>query len=62
MKTSYQLLFYLVLAVAETTQAKPLSYVGGTMVIQENDETGHNKPTATKQNLIVRFQRRMGHF
>jgi hypothetical protein len=23
------------------TQAKPLSYVGGTMVMQENDETGH---------------------
>src|SRR2546430_11157955 len=22
-------------------QAKPLSYVGGTMVMQENDETGH---------------------
>src|ERR1041384_6728689 len=23
------------------TEAKPLSYVGGTMVMQENDETGH---------------------
>jgi hypothetical protein len=41
MKTSYQLLFCLVLGVAQTTQAKPLSYVGGTMVMQENDETGH---------------------
>lgn len=25
----------------QTAQAKPLSYVGGTMVMQENDETGH---------------------
>src|SRR4051812_34781219 len=23
-------------------EAKPLSYVGGTMVMQENDETGHS--------------------
>jgi len=41
MKTSYQLLLFLVFAVAATTQAKPLSYVGGTMVMQENDETGY---------------------
>jgi hypothetical protein len=41
MKTSYQLLFCLVLACAEFAQAKPLSYVGGTMVMQENDETGY---------------------
>jgi hypothetical protein len=26
---------------AELVQAKPLSYVGGTMVMQENDETGY---------------------
>jgi hypothetical protein len=30
-----------ILAVSGETQAKPLSYVGGTMVMQENDETGH---------------------
>ena len=42
MKTTYQLLFYLTLAVAETVHAKPLSYVGGTMVMQENDETGYS--------------------
>jgi hypothetical protein len=41
MKTSHQLLLFLVFAVAATTQAKPLSYVGGTMVMQENDETGY---------------------
>jgi hypothetical protein len=28
-------------SVAAPTQAKPLSYVGGTMVMQENDETGY---------------------
>jgi hypothetical protein len=58
------LLFCLIMTfiLAVPAQAKPLSYVAGTMVMQENDETGHNKPTATKQNLIVRFQRRMGHF
>jgi hypothetical protein len=28
-------------SVAAPMQAKPLSYVGGTMVMQENDETGH---------------------
>ena len=26
---------------ALVSKAKPLSYVGGTMVMQENDETGH---------------------
>ena len=47
MKTLYRLHYYLVsvsLALcsgAFSTQAKPLSYVGGTMVMQENDETGH---------------------
>jgi hypothetical protein len=43
MKTPYQLLFKLLLAsvVAGAAQAKPLSYVGGTMLMQENDETGH---------------------
>src|SRR2546430_7275442 len=29
------------LATALVSEAKPLSYVGGTMVMQENDETGH---------------------
>lgn len=32
--------FIFILA-AGTAQAKPISYVGGTMVMQENDETGH---------------------
>jgi hypothetical protein len=43
MKIPYQLLFSLVLAstVAVPAPAKPLSYVGGTMVMQENDETGN---------------------
>ena len=43
MKTPYQLLFCLVLisTVAQPGPAKPLSYVGGTMVMQENDETGN---------------------
>jgi len=40
MKTIYLFTTFLLLALAET-QAKPLSYVGGTMVMQENDETGH---------------------
>ncbi len=30
-----------VVGMAPSAQAKPLSYVGGTMVMQENDETGH---------------------
>jgi hypothetical protein len=36
-------LFYnlLVVSFAPLVQAKPLSYVGGLMVMQENDETGH---------------------
>ncbi len=43
MKTPYQLLFCLVLTsiVAGSATAKPLSYVNGTMVMQENDETGN---------------------
>jgi hypothetical protein len=43
MKTPYQLFFSLLLASAFAggAQAKPLSYVGGTMLMQENDETGH---------------------
>src|SRR3977135_3572057 len=45
MKTFYPLPFYLLLAsiisLSSPAQAKPLSYVGGTMVMQENDETGH---------------------
>jgi len=40
MKTVYLFITFLLPALAET-QAKPLSYVGGTMVMQENDETGH---------------------
>jgi hypothetical protein len=31
----------IVLWAGSPSQAKPLSYVGGTMVMQENDETGH---------------------
>jgi hypothetical protein len=43
MKKSYPLFFSLLFACAFAVviQAKPLSYVGGTMVMQENDETGH---------------------
>jgi hypothetical protein len=45
MKTFYQLPSYLLLAsiisLASPARGKPLSYVGGTMVMQENDETGH---------------------
>jgi hypothetical protein len=45
MKTLYQLPSYFLLALiisaAFSAQGKPLSYVGGTMVMQENDETGH---------------------
>jgi hypothetical protein len=40
MKTANLFMSSLFLALAEM-QAKPLSYVGGTMVMQENDETGH---------------------
>src|SRR5215831_13509873 len=39
MKANYLLLLTTVLSLA--AQAKPLSYLGGTMVMQENDETGH---------------------
>ena len=35
------LLICLTICVAALAQAKPLSYVGGTMAMQENDETGH---------------------
>src|SRR4029078_5497825 len=35
------LLCFLVLIAVETAETKPLSYVGGLMVMQENDETGH---------------------
>ena len=44
MKTFYRLPFFLLLAfvvLAPTARGKPISYVGGTMVMQENDETGH---------------------
>ncbi|MFL6520172.1 MAG: hypothetical protein ACJ8NS_08125 [Chthoniobacterales bacterium] len=41
MKKPYLLLFFLTLSLASVVMAKPLSYVGGTMVMQENDETGH---------------------
>ena len=43
MKTPYQLLSCLVLISvgAVPAPAKPISYVGGTMVMQENDETGN---------------------
>src|SRR3979411_3112868 len=42
MKTFYQLPLYLLfISFASPAQGKPLSYVGGTMVMQENDETGH---------------------
>src|SRR5439155_14050697 len=45
MKTFHHLPLFLFLASlissASPAQGKPLSYVGGTMVMQENDETGH---------------------
>jgi hypothetical protein len=42
MKKPYPLIVvYLILSFAPLAMAKPLSYVGGTMVMQENDETGH---------------------
>src|SRR3979411_2389014 len=42
MKTFYQLPLYLLfISFASPAQATPLSYVGGPMVMQENDETGH---------------------
>jgi hypothetical protein len=41
MKTITILSSILTLVLPFTAHAKPLSYVGGTMVMQENDETGH---------------------
>ncbi len=41
MKTTYLLYISLTSSFVALAQAKPLSYVGGTMVMQENDETGH---------------------
>ena len=43
MKTTYLLYFSLLLGslLVAPAHSKPLSYVGGTMVMQENDETGH---------------------
>jgi hypothetical protein len=41
MKTTTPLFLILTTVLAFTAQAKPLSYVGGTMVMQENDETGY---------------------
>jgi hypothetical protein len=41
MNKLYLLLFFLTFSFASVVTAKPLSYVGGTMVMQENDETGH---------------------
>jgi len=40
-KLPFYLLLTSVVSLASPAQAKPLSYVGGTMVMQENDETGH---------------------
>jgi hypothetical protein len=41
MKTTTFLSVTLTTFLALHAQAKPLSYVGGTMAMQENDETGH---------------------
>ena len=43
MKTFHSLFSWLALTfvIAVPARAKPLSYVGGTMVMQENDETGY---------------------
>jgi hypothetical protein len=41
MKTTTLLTLVSTTVLSLTSQAKPLSYVGGTMVMQENDETGH---------------------
>ena len=42
MKTKiFLILLFVILAVASRGDGKPLSYVDGTMVMQENDETGH---------------------
>jgi hypothetical protein len=43
MKTqTFLYLAFITFASAVVTEGKPLSYVGGTMVMQENDETGHS--------------------
>jgi hypothetical protein len=42
MKTTYLLYISLTFSFVALAQAKPLSYVGGTMVMQENDETGYS--------------------
>ena len=41
MKTTYLLCISLTFSFVAVARAKPLSYVGGTMAMQENDETGH---------------------
>src|SRR5262244_3605578 len=41
MKTTTLLSFTFLLLLPLELDAKPLSFVGGTMVMQENDETGH---------------------
>jgi len=41
MKTTTFLPLALTTILSLSAQAKPLSYVGGTMIMQENDETGH---------------------
>lgn len=41
MKTTIFLLLTIATVTSLHVEAKPLSYVGGTMVMQENDETGH---------------------
>jgi hypothetical protein len=41
MKKIAILLSTLTIVFSLAAHAKPLSYVGGTMVMQENDETGH---------------------
>jgi hypothetical protein len=41
MKTTFFLSLTLTTFLTLHAEAKPLSYVGGTMVMQENDETGH---------------------
>ena len=40
-KLPFYLLLTSIINLALPAQGKPLSYVGGTMVMQENDETGH---------------------
>jgi len=40
-KLPFYLLLTSIISLASSAPGKPLSYVGGTMVMQENDETGH---------------------